>query len=55
MNRPNLFAQRPVTAKKTDLGFILSIILLFGLGFITLYVSSYDYGSRIFGDNLHFV
>lgn len=55
MNKISLFAQRPVTAKKTDIGFILCIILLFGLGFVTLYVSSYDYGNRIFDDNLHFV
>ncbi len=55
MNKNSLFAQRPVTAKKTDLVFILSIIILFGLGFVTLYVSSYDYGNRVFDDNLHFV
>ncbi len=55
MNKTNLFAQRPVSVKKIDISLILSMILLFGLGFITLYVSSFDYGRRIFDNNLHFV
>ncbi len=55
MNQASIFAQRPMQNKKADNGLILSIILLLGLGLVTLYVSSASYAYRMFDDDLYFV
>ena len=48
-------AQRPVGIMRTDSGLAASIVLLLGLGLITLYITSASYASRIFGDPLYFI
>jgi len=55
MNNTTIFAERPQFVKKQDSGFLISIVLLIGLGLITLYISSSGSGLRIKGDRLHFV
>ena len=55
MNSNTIFAERPQFTKKQDSGFLISIILLSGLGLITLYISSSGSALRIKGDRLHFV
>ena len=55
MNSNTIFAERPQFTKKQDSGFLISIILLIGLGLITLYISSSGSALRIKGDRLHFV
>lgn len=56
MGNFNFFADRPVeTYRKSDTGLIASIILLWGLGLVTLYICSTGYGQRVFHDQLYFV
>ncbi|MCM1321437.1 MAG: putative lipid II flippase FtsW [Bacteroides sp.] len=55
MNRISLVAERPIESEKADSGFIISIILLLGLGLVTLYASSLSSGNRVFGDPLYFI
>lgn len=50
-----IFAERPVSRKKTDAGLIVSIILLMGLGLITLYVSSASYAARAKDSEFYFL
>ena len=50
MGRTPLLAQRPVGENKSDIGLICSIILLLGLGLVTLHVSSANSGLRLFND-----
>ncbi len=55
MKSSYVFAQRPQTTSKFDNTLIISIILLLGLGLVTLYVSSANYAYRMFDDDLYFV
>ncbi|MCR4939133.1 MAG: putative lipid II flippase FtsW [Treponemataceae bacterium] len=50
-----IFAERPVIQKKSDIGLIVSIILLIGLGLITLYISSASYASRSQDSEFYFL
>lgn len=50
-----IFAERPVSQKKTDMGLIVSLILLLGLGLITLYISSASYASRSQDNEYYFL
>ena len=47
--------ERIVIGKKTDVGFLVSFILLLGLGLVTLYSVSINPGLRIKNDELYFV
>lgn len=47
--------ERPLNRKKMDLGLVVSIVLLLGLGLITLYASSQSYALRLKDDALYFV
>ncbi len=55
MKTPSIFAQQPVDASKPDHTLIISVILLLGLGLVTLYVSSSSYANRMFDDDLYFI
>ncbi len=55
MKSPSIFAQAPVNSSKSDNTLLLSIILLLGLGLVTLYVSSSNYANRMFDDDLYFI
>ncbi len=48
-------AQRPISLPHSNNTFFVSIILLLGLGLVTLYVSSSSYALRLFGNELYFV
>ena len=50
-----IFAERPVRQKKNDMGLIVSIILLIGLGLITLYISSASYAVRSQDNEFYFL
>lgn len=50
-----MFAERPVTQKKNDMGLIVSVIFLLGFGLITLYVSSTSYALRSQGNEFYFL
>ena len=55
MNRRFVFAQKPVHASGYDIPLIASIVMLMGLGLVTLYIASVGYAERIFNDPLYFV
>ena len=50
-----MFAERPIGRKKTDAGIVVSVILLLGLGLITLYVSSASYAARAKDNEFYFL
>ena len=50
-----MFAERPITQKKNDVGLIVSVILLLGFGLITLYISSASYALRQDKDEFYFL
>jgi cell division protein FtsW len=54
-NRFFASSERIVIGKKTDIGFLVSFILLLGLGLVTLYSVSLNPGLRIKNDELFFV
>ena len=55
MNRRIVFAEKSYSSQGVDTGFVVSVILLLGLGLITLYASSVSYATRVFGDSFYFV
>ena len=56
MNSKNVFAEYALDRPgRIDFGLTAAIILLWGLGIATLYVTSANYGTRLFGDHLYFV
>ncbi len=55
MKNESVLAQRPMQTKKIDNTLLLSIIMLLGLGLVTLYVSSSSYAYRMFADDLYFI
>lgn len=50
-----VFAEKSNYSQHADTGFIVSILLLLGLGLVTLYASSVSYASRAFGEPLYFI
>ena len=45
-------AERPIEKyHKSDILFLISVILLWGLGFFTLFISSQNYAQRMFNDS----
>ncbi|MCI1208941.1 MAG: FtsW/RodA/SpoVE family cell cycle protein [Treponema sp.] len=56
MDNYSFIADRPVESyRKSDTVFIITVILLWGLGIFTLYAVSGDYAVRVFGNSLYFV
>ncbi len=55
MKNSHISAERPENRTKFDNTLIISIILLLGLGLVTLYVSSASYAYRMFSDDLYFL
>lgn len=56
MGSYSFFADRPMEKyKKSDAGFLISVILLLGLGLFTLYFCSQNAGYRMKGDSFYFV
>lgn len=55
MERKIIFAEKSYNSHGIDTGFVVSVILLLGLGLITLYASSVSYASRVFDDSFYFV
>lgn len=56
MSSYNFFAERSFEKyKKSDLTFLISVIILTGLGIFTLYFCSQNYAMRIFNDSFYFV
>jgi cell division protein FtsW len=56
MDSYNFYADRPREQyNRSDTAFIVSVILLLGLGIFTLYVCSADYAMRLFKDPSYFV
>jgi cell division protein FtsW len=55
MNRRIIFAEKSYSSLGVDTGFVVSVILLLGLGLITLYASSVSYATRVFDDSFYFV
>lgn len=56
MTEYSFFAERSVdNYKKSDLFFIITVILLLGLGIFTQYFCTQNYAERMFGDSLYFV
>lgn len=47
--------EKPVGGRHADAGFVIAVILLWGLGLVTLYASSANYATRAFEDSLYFV
>lgn len=54
-NGSRVFAQKSYNTHHADPGFVISLILLSGLGLVSLYFSSAGYAMRAFGDELYFV
>jgi cell division protein FtsW len=55
MERRIIFAEKSYSSQGVDTGFVVSVILLLGLGLITLYASSTSYATRVFDDSFYFV
>jgi cell division protein FtsW len=55
MKRKTIFAEKSYSSQSVDTGFVISVILLLGLGLITLYASSASYGVKAFNDSLYFL
>lgn len=56
MRQFTFYANRPVeNYHKVDMWLLVSILLLWGLGFFTLFVCSQNYAERAFGDSLYFI
>jgi cell division protein FtsW len=49
-------AERPIEKyHKSDILFLISVILLWGLGFFALFICSQNYAQRMFDDSFYFV
>ena len=56
MHNFNFFAEKPDSIyRKSDSLFIVLIMLLWGIGMVTLQFCSANYGQRFFGNSFHFV
>ncbi len=56
MNDFNLYMEKPVeTYKKSDPALIVSILLLWGIGMVTLYICSQNFAIKLYGEPMHFV
>ena len=50
-----IFAQKSHNTHHADVGYVVSVILLSGLGLVSLYFSSANFAVNVFGDELYFV
>ncbi len=55
IGRKTIFAEKSYSSQSVDTGFVVSVILLLGLGLVTLYASSVSYATRAFDDSFYFV
>ena len=55
MNKYSVFPQKTVHDSSFDAALIASMVLLVGLGLVTLYITSADYAGRMFDNPLYFV
>ncbi len=56
MHNFNFFAEKPDSIyRKSDSLFIVLVVLLWGIGMVTLQFCSANYGQRFFGNSFHFV
>ncbi|MGP1586760.1 MAG: peptidoglycan glycosyltransferase FtsW [Treponemataceae bacterium] len=55
MIKKGIFADKSSYTHHADIGFVISLILLMGLGLATLHASSASYGLRAFGDSAYFI
>lgn len=55
MSSSPIMAERIFSGKKADIGFIIALILLVGLGLVTLFSVSGDAGRRLFENEFHFI
>ncbi len=55
MARKIIFAEKSYYSQSVDSGFVVSVILLLGLGLVTLYASSVSYATRAFDDSFYFL
>ncbi len=55
MSAISIYAEKPVCKNSADASLIIAIIMLLGLGLVTLYASSSSYALRVFGDSLYFI
>lgn len=56
MTKFAIFAERPVDVyRKSDIGLVIGVILLWGLGLFTLYACSASYAERAFEDQFYFI
>ena len=56
MHNFNFFAEKSVSSyKKSDTGFILLVMILWGIGLVTLYLCSAAKGESGFGSSFYFV
>ncbi len=51
----HIIAKKNIHSEKYDFVFAMSVLLLFGVGFATLYSGSIYYAQRLFDDHLYFV
>lgn len=55
MNNMNIVPEKAVQKNSHDAYFIVAMILLLGLGLVTLFTCSASYGNRVFGDSFYFI
>lgn len=55
LGRKTVFAEKSFSSQSVDTGFVVAVILLLGLGLVTLYASSISYAVKAFNDSLYFV
>ena len=57
MTQFNFAAQRPIEKyHRIDVGFLIAVFLMWGIGLFTMFVCSQDYAARFFkGDSYHFI
>lgn len=55
LGRKTIFAEKSYSSQSVDTGFVVAVILLLGLGLVTLYASSVNYAVKAFDDSLYFV
>lgn len=55
LGRKTIFAEKSSSSQSVDTGFVVAVILLLGLGLVTLYASSVSYAVKAFDDSLYFV
>lgn len=55
MSALNISVEKPIKKTAADASFIVAVIMLLGLGLVTLHAASSGYALRVFGDSLYFL